>query len=42
MSEIGRLALVLGFTCSCYAVLSIAWGLRTGMAGPLKSGRRAV
>ena len=42
MSEIGRLALILGFACSCYAVLSIAWGLRTGMAGPLKSGRRAV
>jgi cytochrome c-type biogenesis protein CcmF len=42
VSEIGRLALILGFACSCYAVLSIAWGLRTGMAGPLKSGRRAV
>ncbi len=42
MSEIGRLAIILGFACSCYAVLSIAWGLRTGMAGPLKSGRRAV
>jgi len=42
VSEIGRLALILGFACSCYAVLSVAWGLRTGMAGPLKSGRRAV
>jgi cytochrome c-type biogenesis protein CcmF len=42
MSEIGRLAIILAFACSCYAVVSIAWGLRTGMAGPLKSGRRAV
>jgi cytochrome c-type biogenesis protein CcmF len=42
LSEIGKLAIILAFACSCYAVLSIAWGLRTGMAGPLKSGRRAV
>ena len=42
MSEIGRLSVLLAFLCSCFAVGSIAWGLRTGMAGPLKSGRRAV
>jgi cytochrome c-type biogenesis protein CcmF len=45
MSElalIGRLAVILAFIASCYAVLSIAWGLRTSMAGPLRSGRRAV
>ncbi len=42
MSEIGRLTLLLGFLCSVFAVGSIAWGLRTGAAGPLRSGRRAV
>jgi cytochrome c-type biogenesis protein CcmF len=42
VSEVGRLSIILAFLCSCYAVVSIAWGLRTGMAGPLKSGRRAV
>jgi cytochrome c-type biogenesis protein CcmF len=42
VSEIGRLSILLAFLCSCFAVGSIAWGLRTGMAGPLKSGRRAV
>ena len=42
MSEIGRLSILLAFLCSCFAVVSIAWGLRSGMAGPLKSGRRAV
>jgi cytochrome c-type biogenesis protein CcmF len=42
VSEIGRLALILAFITSCYAVLSIAWGLRTSLAGPLRSGRRAV
>ncbi len=42
MSELGRLALLLGFGCSCFAVGSIAWGLRTGLSGPLRSGRRAV
>jgi len=42
VSEIGRLSILLAFLCSCFAVASIAWGLRTGMAGPLKSGRRAV
>ena len=42
MSEIGRLSILLAFLCSCFAVVSIALGLRTGMAGPLKSGRRAV
>ena len=42
MSEIGRLSIFLAFLASCFAVGSIAWGLRTGMAGPLKSGRRAV
>ncbi len=42
MSEIGKLALFLGFLCSCYAVGAFAVGLRTGMAGPLRSGRRAV
>ena len=42
MNELGRLALLLGFICSVFAVGSIAWGLRTGYSGPLRSGRRAV
>ena len=42
MSEIGRLSVILAFLCSCYAVVSIAWGLKSGLAGPLRSGRRAV
>ena len=42
MSELGRLAVILAFSASCFAVLSIAWGLRSGLAAPLKSGRRAV
>ncbi|HZI88840.1 MAG TPA: heme lyase CcmF/NrfE family subunit [Candidatus Polarisedimenticolia bacterium] len=42
MSELGRLALLLAFGCSVFAVGSIAWGLRTGFSGPLRSGRRAV
>ena len=42
MSEIGRLSILLAFLASCYAVGAIAWGLRTAMAGPLRSGRRAV
>jgi cytochrome c-type biogenesis protein CcmF len=42
VSEIGKLTIFLAFLCSCYGVVSIATGLRTGMAGPLRSGRRAV
>ena len=42
MSELGKLSLFLAFICACYGVLSIALGLRSGMAGPLRSGRRAV
>ncbi len=42
MSELGRLSLLLGFACSIFAVGSIAWGLRTGLSGPLRAGRRAV
>ena len=42
MSELGRLSLLLGFACSLFAVGSIAWGLRTGLSGPLRGGRRAV
>jgi cytochrome c biogenesis factor len=42
VSEIGKLTIILGFLASCYAVISIAWGLRTSMSGPLRSGRRAV
>ena len=42
MSELGRLALALAFGCAVFAVGSIAWGLRTGLSGPLRSGRRAV
>jgi len=42
MSDIGRLAIFLAFCCSVFAVGSIAYGLRSGMAGPLRSGRRAV
>jgi len=41
VSEIGKLTIFLAFLCSCYGVVSIATGLRTGMAGPLRSGRRA-
>ena len=39
MSEIGKLALFLAFLCSCYAVGAFVVGLRSGMAGPLRSGR---
>jgi cytochrome c-type biogenesis protein CcmF len=42
VSELGRLALALAFGCAVFAVASIAWGLRTGLSGPLRSGRRAV
>ncbi len=42
MSDLGKLSLILAFACSCYAVVSIGWGLRSGLAGPLRSGRRAV
>ena len=42
MSEIGKLSLFLAFLCSCYAVGAFVLGLRTGMASPLRSGRRAV
>jgi cytochrome c-type biogenesis protein CcmF len=42
VSELGRLALLLGFACSVFAVGSIMWGLRTGLSGPLRAGRRAV
>ena len=39
MSEIGKLSVILAFLASCYAVVSIAYGLRTSMSGPLRSGR---
>ena len=42
MSEIGKLSVILAFLASCYAVLSFTYGLRASMAGPLRSGRRAV
>ena len=42
MSEIGRLSLLLAFCCAVYSVGSIAYGLRTGLSGPLRSGRRAL
>jgi len=42
VSELGRLALALAFGCAVFAVCSIGWGLRTGLSGPLRSGRRAV
>ncbi len=42
MSELGRLSLFLGFACSVFAVGSIAWGLKSGLSGPLRGGRRAV
>jgi cytochrome c-type biogenesis protein CcmF len=42
VSELGRLALALAFGCAVFAVGSIGWGLRTGLSGPLRSGRRAV
>jgi len=42
VSEIGKLSVILAFLASCYAVLSFTYGLRASMAGPLRSGRRAV
>src|SRR2546428_4613851 len=42
VSGLGLLALLLCFACSLFAVGSIAWGLRTGLSGPLRSARRAV
>jgi len=42
MSEIGKLTLLLAFCCAVYSVGSIAYGLRSGLAGPLRSGRRAL
>jgi len=42
VSEIGRLALLVGFLCAVFSVGSIAYGLRTGRVGPLRSGRNAL
>ncbi|HET9951759.1 MAG TPA: heme lyase CcmF/NrfE family subunit [Candidatus Eisenbacteria bacterium] len=42
MSEIGRLAILIAFLCAVWSVGSIAWGLRAGLAGPLRSGRNAL
>ncbi|MGE5175399.1 MAG: heme lyase CcmF/NrfE family subunit, partial [Hyphomicrobiales bacterium] len=42
MSELGRLSIILAFISACFAVVSITWGLRSGLAAPLRSGRRAV
>jgi cytochrome c-type biogenesis protein CcmF len=42
LAELGRLAILLAFCCAVFAVASIATGLKTGLAGPLRSGRRAV
>ena len=42
MSEIGRLSLLLAFICAVYSTGAIAWGLRAGLAGPLRSGRNAL
>jgi cytochrome c-type biogenesis protein CcmF len=42
MSELGKLSLLLAFCCAVYSVGSIAYGLRTGLSGPLRSGRRAL
>ena len=42
MSELGKLSLVLAFCSAVYSVGSIAYGLRTGLSGPLRSGRRAL
>ncbi|HET7904589.1 MAG TPA: heme lyase CcmF/NrfE family subunit [Candidatus Eisenbacteria bacterium] len=42
MSEIGRLSLLLAFFCAVYSTGAIAWGLRAGLAGPLRSGRNAL
>ena len=42
MSEIGRLAILMAFLCAVWSVGSIAWGLRAGLAGPLRSGRNAL
>jgi len=42
VNEVGRLAILLAFVCAVYSVGSIAWGLRAGLAGPLRSGRNAL
>ena len=42
MSEIGRLSLLIAFLCAVFSVGSIAWGLRTGRVGLLRSGRNAL
>jgi cytochrome c-type biogenesis protein CcmF len=42
MSDIGKLSLLLAFCCAVYSVGAVAYGLRTGMSGPLRSGRRAL
>lgn len=42
MNEIGRLALLIAFLCAVFSVGSIAWGLRTGRVGLLRSGRNAL
>ncbi|HSQ61336.1 MAG TPA: heme lyase CcmF/NrfE family subunit [Acidobacteriota bacterium] len=42
MSEIGRLSLLLAFFCAVYSTGAIAWGLRAGLSGPLRSGRNAL
>jgi cytochrome c-type biogenesis protein CcmF len=42
VSEIGRLSLLLAFFCAVYSTGAIAWGLRAGLAGPLRSGRNAL
>jgi cytochrome c-type biogenesis protein CcmF len=42
VSELGRLSILLAFTCALYSVGAIGYGLRSGLAGPLRSGRRAL
>jgi len=42
VNEIGRLALLIAFLCAVFSVGSIAWGLRTGRVGLLRSGRNAL
>jgi len=42
VSELGRLAILVAFLCAVYSTGVIAWGLRSGLAGPLRSGRNAL
>jgi cytochrome c-type biogenesis protein CcmF len=42
VSDLGRLAVLISFLCAVYATGALAWGLRTGRSGFLRSGRNAL